>query len=213
MSKRNPDADRLIARAFRGPVDEVWRGVSRSLLSAGRLGALAECLKATAGVPGDTAEIGIAAGGTTRLIALWNPDRRHWACDTFTGLADVGAADSGLKNGMFARPETAIDTVRADLRGLRNVRLVRGMFPASAPRPMLTARYAFAHVDVDTYASVRASYEFFAERMAPGGILALDDVLLGQCHGAIKAWSEIERAGGSWRVHSRTAQQVALLFR
>ncbi len=204
--------------------DEVWRhfplieperarqAVMLSQLSTRRLQAIAGYLQQTAKVAGDTAEIGLAGGGTTVLIALSNGGRRHWACDTFAGLQDAGEDDPGLVNGMFRKRVTQA-AVNAALGGADNATIATGLFPDSAPAAMAAARFAFVHLDVDTYASTRDSFAFFESRMAPGGIMAIDDALTGRAPGAQKAWQEIvARNDGRWELIGETEQQAGIRF-
>lgn len=199
-----------LAAAFPGvEQSELLRGVDLSLLSMQRILSIGECVQATRHVDGDTAEVGTASGGTSKLIALSNGGKTHWACDTFDGLVDVGAFDVGLTNKMF---QNTLDVVSGNLQH-KNVRLVAGYFPESAPPEMADARFAFVHIDVDTYQSVHNCWSFFAARMAPGGIVVLDDVLPERSGtpGAQKAWREIASgASMGWKVRSRTPPQIAI---
>jgi len=179
------------------PVSEQAAILATSLLSIGRLKGLVDAIDMAAAVPGDTAEIGVANGGTSRLIALLNRGRRHWACDTFEGLVDVCEHDT-LTNGQFHNPAVK---VRAVLHGLPTVRMVGGYFPKSAGPAMKRERFSLVHIDVDTYLSIKGCFEFFSSRMSPGGIVVLDDVLERGCVGAIKAFEELKRENtGSWTV-------------
>lgn len=191
-----------------GPNPHLARGVELSLLNTSRLISIGHCLKATRFLPGDTAEVGIAAGGTTRLIAACNGGKRHWACDTFDGLADAGGHDGPLTNKMF---QNELPQVRAELEDMPNVTLVAGYFPLSAHEGM--GKFSFVHIDVDTYQSVLNCFNYFSTRMVSGGLLALDDVLPGRngCPGAQKAWGEIRRTRG-WEVFSQTPPQIVLRF-
>jgi O-methyltransferase len=185
-------------------VNDMRHAIALSLLSSSRLAAIKKAIEATSCLSGDTAEIGIASGGTSKFIALLNGGRCHWACDTFEGLVDCGKEDNGLTNHMFRNE--AKETARAFV-GLLNVRMVRGYFPESAPPAMKNARYSFVHIDVDTYVSTHAAFAFFAMRMQQGGLIALDDVIERGTPGARSAWSEI---AAQYRVsiYSRAAPQL-----
>lgn len=202
-----------VAAAFDAcPPEHAERGARLSLLKRGPLLSIGRCLQEVRGLPGDTAEVGIASGGTTRLIAAGSGGRRHWACDTFDGLADVGAHDAGLTNKMF---QNVLPPVREELADLANVRIVAGYFPASADAEMRGAAFAFVHIDVDTYQSILNCFEFFAPRMVPGGLIALDDVLPKDsgCPGAQRAWREIyAQRPRSWAVFSETPPQIVVRF-
>lgn len=186
--------------------------VALSFLTANRLRSIAACLADVDKISGDTAEVGVAAGGTSKLIALRKPERLHWVCDTFEGLMDVGEKDPTLSNGMFFKRSSGLpstDSVGAFI-GLDNVRIVKGYFPESAPAEMREAKFSFVHLDVDTYQSTLAGFRFFAERMSPGGILAIDDAASGKAFGVQEAWKQLQEEG--WKAVRQVEQQIVLRF-
>ena len=179
-----------------GIFEEAVRIVPFTILSAQRLAGMVRAISKIGEIAGDTAEIGCNAGGTSRLIALLNRGRRHWACDTFVGLVDVDEQDGGgLQNGDFSNRLCKADLVAQRLSDL-NVQVVSGYFPDDAPSDMLSARYAFVHIDVDTYRSIHACFAFFIGRMSRGGIMVLDDVIGRGTAGGKAAWAEILAADG-----------------
>lgn len=188
-------------------------GAALSLLSANRLRSIALCLADVEKIGGDTAEVGVAGGGTSKLIALRNPSRRHWVCDTFQGLMDVGPEDPTLQNGMFHNRVTGLpsyESVGAFLSGIANIRMVRGYFPESAPEEMKEQKFSFVHLDVDTYQSTLSGFRFFAERMSSGGILAIDDAASGKAFGVQEAWKTL--VGEGWKAVRQVEQQVVIKF-
>lgn len=205
------------AAFHRVPETVLRRAIPISLLCMARLIGIGECVRLTSFVPGDTAEIGVAGGGTSLLIAAANRGRRHWACDTFEGLVDVGPHDGPLTNGMFARRKDGVGAGRARVEALLsgyNARVIRGKFPDCAPMEMAAARFSFVHLDVDTYESMRTSFAFFEGRMAPGGIIALDDAVRGGAPGAQKFWRELVegRRSGAWERFGQVEQQAVVRF-
>ena len=220
VTKRAPIDEELhpeLREAFHRVADaDLRRAIPLSLLCVDRLIGVGECVRLTNLVPGDTAEVGVAAGGTSLLIAKSNHGRRHWACDTFEGLVDVGPHDGALRNGMFARRKDGIGTGRARVTALLaglNAQVVAGKFPGSAPDEMREARFSFVHLDVDTYESMKASFAFFAPRMASGGMMALDDTVRGGAPGAQKFWRElVEGRPGNWERLRQVEQQAVVRF-
>lgn len=188
MKNRPIGAELVRAFEARGLADEIVRVVWSSMLGSGRLRGMFAASDMARGIDGDQAEVGAGGGGTSRLMALLNPGRTHWLCDTFVGLVDAGAKDEHLKNGDFAG--TSLDQMRERVGDLANIRFVEGHFPYSAPDEMREARFAFVHLDVDTYTSMLAGFLFFAERMSPGGIMVLDDVIGKGTPGAKLFWQE-----------------------
>lgn len=189
------------------PVSSPERVVKYSLLSPKRLGGIVRACQAAERVPGATAEIGCASGGTTRLIALLC-GRRHWACDTFEGLVDAGARDPDLKNGDFSNGESTFAGVVERASDLSNVTVVQGRFPDCATAEMQEATYALVHLDTDTYESMRDGFAWFKDRIARGGFLVLDDVIGRGTAGGKQFWSEADKSG--WSVVEQNDPQVVL---
>lgn len=212
MTKRPEEIAPSLIQAVAGRLTEaeLCAVLDTSLLSVGRLKGLIAALDAIKGLDGDTAEIGTAHGGTSRLIARLNGQRRHWACDTFAGLVDCGEHDN-LTNGQFRNPQ---EKVRANIGRIPNVRMLAGYFPQSATHTMGRQRFALVHIDVDTYQSIHACFAWFAERMVPGGLIVLDDVLERGCPGAIKAFEEITAVNRDkrWSVFSTAPPQCVVRF-
>lgn len=200
----NPELAGRLARL--GIAEHGEKIITRSMLSDGRLSAIIDALKRAP--KGPTAEIGCSAGGASILIALLMGEE-HWACDTFAGLADCDHRDD-VRNGAFR--SKSVSEVVAGFAPFKNIRVAKGYFPESAPQEMRDARYSFVHIDVDTYRSIHQCFEFFGERMLPGGIIALDDVIGRGLRGAKTAWKEILKAGGPWKVVSQHDPQVIVEF-
>ena len=172
--------------------------LARSKLGYYRLKAIVECLIESAELKADTAEIGVASGLTSRIISTLNAGSTHWACDTFQGLADVSEIDGPhLRNGML---KWRLDETMIELNGIENIHVIKGYFPDSATDKMKDSLYKLVHIDVDTYKSTLAAWEFFKDRMVTGGAIVFDDVLSPRCLGAMKAWAEI----GAWSKHKVT---------
>lgn len=178
-----------------------------SLLSSQRLAGIVRACESIMKIHGATAEIGCASGGTTRLIALLCK-RQHWACDTFEGLVDAGAADDDLANGDFKNHESTMQGVTERAADLGNVTFVQGRFPDCATEEMQTARYALAHIDTDTYQSMTDCFGFFAARMNCGAALILDDVIGKGTSGGKRFWAEMNRKG--WIVVEENDPHVIL---
>lgn len=195
---------------------EIKTILASSLLGADRIKSIARFAQSTKEVPGVTAEIGCAAGGTSRLIALLNGGKTHWACDTFTGLVDVSAMETDLHNGaFFSSGHTTVRAVSRLLEDLPNARVVKGVFPHEAPAEMLNSRYAMLHLDVDTYKSMRDCFDVFSKLMSPGGIMVLDDVVSrkGTIGGRL-AWRQIlAEPHHGWEVIEENSPQAVVWFK
>jgi hypothetical protein len=161
-----------------------------SLLSSACLNAIIRACDAIKDLPGKTAEIGCASGGTSRMISLIC-GRQHFACDTFEGLVDAGEVDTDLENGYFKNKETELCSVIDRLKDIPNITIVQGIFPQSATDEM--DEFALVHIDVDTYRSMTDCFGYFASRIKVGGFIILDDVIGRHCtRGGARFWSELD---------------------
>jgi Macrocin-O-methyltransferase (TylF) len=195
--------DMLVDRGIADPLSLVRRSGLNVPRLKGLVGAINSVLE------GDTAEIGCKAGGTSRVMALINRGRRHWACDTFSGLVDCDKdRDGKLFNGQFEASRAEAERV---LAGLSNVVIIEGIFPQSATPEMCNARFGVVHVDVDTYKSTLATFEFFTTRMVSDGLIVMDDVLWPGPKGAITAFNELMAAGKLEIIEENPPQAIVRL--
>ena len=143
------------------------------LLDHGEACQILSAVEATARIPGDLAELGVASGASARLIAKHAGERTLHLFDTFEGLPAPETGDSAK----FAAGDfrNHLEDVRKYLAGL-NCRFYKGLFPATAA-PVANLQFSFVHLDVDLYESTRAGLEFFYPRMSRGGIIISHDYL------------------------------------
>lgn len=159
-----PDFDTTLAQVQR-----------HSLLGPSKLAQLWD--RAMGALPGPAIEIGVYRGGGGCLIArarsYIDPNSFMFLCDTFRGLPNVDERDGGLRQGQFAEPwQTAFDLKRS--MALTNVMFVVGEFPDSA-HGIAHEKFAFAHIDVDTFVSTISALEWLWPRMVRGGVIVVDD--------------------------------------
>ena len=143
-------------------------------------------VEATAGVRGDTAEVGVYEGGSAKVIAEFKGPRHLHLCDTFEGIPELGKHDSREQfyRGQYA---ASIESVRAYLSGFMDLSFHKGLFPSPA-NSMYNKQFSFVNLDVDLYDSTLASLEFFYPRLAKGGILISHDY--STCAGVKRAFDE-----------------------
>ena len=160
-------------------------------------------------IPGHFVECGVAAGGTSALLAgvisrHSQRDRLLFAFDTFEGMPEPGkwdahdgqpANDSGWGKGTCAAPETSLMKAAAELDATEYVRPVKGLFADTLPahRDEVSA-IALLHVDGDWYQSTLDILENLYELVSPGGIIQIDDY--GYWEGCRKAVEEFEQRSG-----------------
>ena len=160
-------------------------------------------------VPGAFVECGVWRGGSAMLMAQTladlGADREIWLYDTFEGMTEPTAQDSGhgepdlldkwssirgdIANPVFAY--AALDDVQRNLARTRfppeRISYCKGPVEETIPEhsPDLIA---LLRLDTDWYASTRHELEHLYPRLAPGGILIIDDY--GYWDGARRAVDE-----------------------
>jgi hypothetical protein len=147
-------------------------------------------------VPGDVVECGSARGGSAALMGLTlrklGAQRKMWLFDTFEGLPapSVNDPDRDIADLFTGTCVGTVEEVRglfACLNLLQGTEFVQGLFQDTvAVSPI--SQIAFLHIDGDWYESVKTCLENLYEKVAPGGIIQLDDY--GYWQGARKAVDE-----------------------
>lgn len=101
--------------------------------------------------------------------------------DGFCGMPPSTARDrkDGKDPYYEGRLSVPIEDVQRNLRGIKNVRLVRGFVPAVLDE-IKERDFAFAYVDMDQYDSTLAALRWLETRMVPGGIICCDDWIDGR---------------------------------
>jgi O-methyltransferase len=141
-------------------------------------------------VAGDFVEIGVWRGGTAALMAHALPEKAVHLFDTFSGVAKYDAEfDTLYSDGEHADTDEHIvkdlfATVGASCQ------IHRGIFPDDT-LSALPARICLAHIDVDTYHSVKQSFASIWPNVQPNGIVVFDDYGIFGCEGANQAVNEI----------------------
>lgn len=140
---------------------------------------------------GAFAEFGVCQGGSLDLLARLHPDRLIYGIDSFEGLPAPGKYDTYHKEGDFALSED-------DYGGLRDyfytedsgVHIYKGFSPGVFNDLPKHETFAFVHVDVDLYQSVKDALDYFWPRLIPTGIMIFDDYGFNTTPGAKRAIDE-----------------------
>jgi hypothetical protein len=161
-------------------------------------------------IAGDIVECGVWRGGAAMAAALTllgegAGDRRLWLYDTFAGMTEPGPGDRRVSDGSAAadewrrhrRADGENDWCRASLEDVRanmestgypagHIRYVKGPIEMTLRDPTnVPDRIAVLRLDTDWYESTRIELEQLYPRLAPGGVLIIDDY--GHWQGARKA--------------------------
>lgn len=131
------------------------------------------------------AEVGVYSGETAKIIWHAKGERRFAIFDTFEGIPEVEDIDKKEfeKGGWYA----SLENVKDFLKDCDEIEIVRGIFPESG-KDYVGERFAFVHLDVDTYKSTKGCLEFFYPRMNKGGVIVSHDYQL--VEGVTKAFDE-----------------------
>jgi O-methyltransferase len=141
---------------------------------------------------GDFLEAGVWKGGTAVLFAKLLSERSPHPrtlhlFDTFSGMPPTHESDTYYKGGEFA--DTSVEAVRAKLPPGEFVRFHAGLIPDTFVG-CESLRFAFAHIDLDVYQSIRDACAFVYPRLAVGGVMVFDDYAWSTCPGARRAVDE-----------------------
>lgn len=161
-------------------------------------------------IPGAIVECGVWRGGSTMIAAMTlaaakDTTREIWLYDTYEGMSEPTEHDRdwrGLSAAELMRRDESnkessvwclapLDDVQTNMRRtgypMERVKFVKGMveqtIPAQAPE-----RIALLRLDTDFYDSTKHELEHLYPRLAPGGVLIIDDY--GHWAGARKAVDE-----------------------
>jgi hypothetical protein len=166
---------------------------------------------AQGGVPGAFVECGVWRGGATAATALTlkaagAAPRDTYLYDTFEGMPRPGNEDRNFNNedaaATFAEKRTADDRADWNVASLEDVRenfrrlglepgrfhFVKGMVEDTLPAQAPAGDIALLRLDTDWYKSTRHELLHLFPKLAPGGVLIIDDY--GDWRGARKAVDE-----------------------
>jgi O-methyltransferase len=139
------------------------------------------------GVPGCVVECGVWRGGMSAGIAtVLGPERHYFLFDSFEGLPPAKAIDgeSALRWQGDTRSPIYYDNCAASpeysqqamsLSGARHFHLIKGWFNDTVPKFAPPQPIALLRLDGDWYDSTMICLESFFDRVAPKGLIVLDD--------------------------------------
>lgn len=171
-----------------------------------RVWLLKEFALRAAAFDGDTAECGVYTGLSSYVIASAS-GKPHHAFDSFEGLSPPSEMDGTYwRAGDLA---ASLEVVQRNLGDLLNVQYHPGWIPDRFD-DVADRSFSLVHIDVDLADPTAASLEFFGTRMAPGGVLVLDDYGMETCPGARSVIQEFATRRGVIVLELPTGQGVIL---
>lgn len=140
-----------------------------------------------------------------------------WVIDSFEGLSESEDSDQILEdfvpNQIFPGGGSAagsfsasLDHVKQSLIDFPDVNYLKGWVPNVLNEIPKDLRWKFVHIDLDLYSPIKGAFEFFSEKMAPGGIIVFDDYGSLCWPGARKAVDEVTAETGGSLVLLSTGQ-------
>jgi len=149
--------------------------------------------------PGIFLEVGTYKGGTALHIcnAIENRGADFYCFDPFEkgGFEKICDQDKGFSLPDFT--DTRYEDVVKLLSCKPNVKVIQGFFPSAAENLNLHD-IAFCYLDVDVYEATRNSLEYLSTRLAPRGLVVLDDLGMRETPGVNKAVEEFLAAHPSF---------------
>jgi len=133
---------------------------------------------------GNTVEIGVYEGYTSKLIHYLTPDKTHYCYDTFCGIQGAKEENDFHKNGEFS---CSIENVK-NLINMENVIYKVGYFPDSFSEN--DEKFCFVHSDTDTYEGTKNTIIYLKDKIVSGGKILFDDYNWNNCKGVEKALKE-----------------------
>lgn len=118
---------------------------------------------------GDFAEVGVFKGVSSQMICEAKGDKPLYLFDTFEGYHESKPVLLEKKM-LLSNP----DDLRKKLKNYPNVYIYKGLFPETAD-PIKDKSFAFVHLDVDFYQSMKNCLDYFYSRTVKNGILLLHD--------------------------------------
>jgi O-methyltransferase len=142
-------------------------------------------------VSGCVVECGVWRGGMSAGIAeVLGPSRDYYLFDSFEGLPPAKEGVDGSSAIKYQAEKTSPyyhDNCRAEIEyattamkmsGATSLQLVKGWFENTVPTFVLDQPIALLRLDGDWYESTMTCLEHFAPRVAPGGLIVIDDYLV-----------------------------------
>jgi hypothetical protein len=160
-------------------------------------------------VPGQFVECGVAAGGSSALLAAViarysRRPRRLFCFDTFAGMPAASdkdthqgqfAENTGWGSGTCAATQASLREVCQKLGVAERVEPIQGLFADTLPiHRRRIGEIAFLHMDGDWYSSTRDILENLFDQIVAGGRIQIDDY--GYWEGCKRAVTEFEQNRG-----------------
>lgn len=159
------------------------------------------------------AEVGSYRGGSAYFLAsafknLLGTELPVHIFDTFEGHPPrLTKADPFHVEGGYG--DTNYDEVKSYLAPFTKLEIHKGEVSESV-KTLADMSFGLVHIDVDTYLSTLDCLEYFGARLAPGGVMVMDDFNAPKCPGVKKAVMEYLQKNKGFKVGCVQTEQLVL---
>ena len=185
--------------------------LGRSMLDTRKLHLFYNFAKATVGRSGHIAEVGVYKGGTAKvLIEIFRNDPTRpqiHLFDTYEGMVEAKVSGEVFRKGDLG--DTSLESVQ-DFLGISSLIHYHKGDIESTRSDVGELKFKFVHIDVDYYQSIVDCFDFFYQRLLPGGIIVFDDYGAVSCPLASKAVNECCLIHGLNPIYLYTTQAIII---
>mgnify|MGYP003638052447 CR=1 FL=1 len=133
-----------------------------------------------------------------------------YLCDTFTGVVKAGENDPHYKGGEHSDATELEVQLLLDIVGA-SANTLEGIFPEETSLHIpVTTKFAFCHIDVDTYQSTKEIMEWLWPKVEPGGIIVYDDYGMKGLGGVTKYINENYNNSDSIVIHNLNGHAIVI---
>jgi rfaE bifunctional protein nucleotidyltransferase chain/domain len=192
-ARDEPSTTKIVRRARSADVVEACRAAAPyTVCPFEKLKVMAEQLLSVRDLPGDVADLGAGAGGTSLVLRRLGPDKHLHVFDTWEGNPHNDPLCHHKKGEWVANAHDCMKLLGPEHVSGGLTHYHQGVFPQEiGGDPVDDKKWCFVFVDVDTYQSTRDALAFFWPRMVPGGKVVVDDYDWLPCAGVKKAVDEV----------------------
>jgi O-methyltransferase len=129
-------------------------------------------------ISGEIVEAGVFKGKSAKLIHKYAPNVKLHLFDTFSGFdqKDLDYEKKKFKSSILDDfKNTNLDLVKNYIDCNENVYFYPGYLPKSIPNDFEKKIFSFVHIDLDLYAPIYETLNFFYNKMSTGGIILIHD--------------------------------------
>jgi hypothetical protein len=141
-----------------------------------------ECLSQSSALAGDIAEVGSFEGGNAYgalsfSAALNSTDKTFYIFDSFEGFPELSEHDpDSSKMGDYST-QTITEEIIDSLRLHPTAQVIKGFVPKTFSSLPEDNRYSLVFYDCDLYEPALSTFQYFWERLTPGGFLIVHDYM------------------------------------